>query len=88
MKKLILVLACLDIVVLALLLMGYPQRWFQTEPLEESSSSNIMYYTPVALNLLDVDLDLLPEADQILLREGIRVTDRDRLNRLIEDYES
>ena len=37
---------------------------------------------------LDVDLDLLPEADQILLREGIRVTDRDRLNRLIEDYES
>jgi len=125
-KKLILVLACLDIVVLALLLMGYPQRWFQTEPLEESSSSNIMYYTPeapssqessgtyaMASNVavytvraykghigiflnesespfeeLDVDLDLLPEADQILLREGIRVTDRDRLNRLIEDYES
>ena len=40
------------------------------------------------LEELDVDLDLLPEADQILLREGIRVTDRDRLNRLIEDYES
>ncbi len=125
MKKLIVVLACLDILVLTLLLMGYPQRWFRTEP-PENSSSNIMYYTPeesssqessgayamassiaiytvrayeghigIFLNdsarpfeELDVDISLLPEADQVLLQEGIQVTDRDRLNRLIEDYES
>ena len=37
---------------------------------------------------LDVDVGLLPEADQVLLEEGIRVTDREHLNRLIEDYES
>ena len=31
MKKLMIVLACLDVLVLALLLMGYPQRWFLPE---------------------------------------------------------
>lgn len=125
MKKLIVVLACLDVVLLALLLMGYPQKWFRTEQ-EENPSSNIMYYTPetsssqessgtpamasggavytvrayeghigIFLNdsstpfqELDVDVGMLPEADQILLRDGIRVTDRSRLNSLIEDYES
>ena len=125
MNKLMIVLACLDVLVLALLLMGYPQRWFLPETAEESSS-NILYYTPETLSSqessgayamashvtvytvrtyegrigiflndskvpfeeLDVDVGLLPEADQVLLEEGIRVTDREHLNRLIEDYES
>lgn len=125
MKKLMIVLACLDVLVLALLLMGYPQRWFLPETAEESSS-NILYYTPETLSSqessgayamasnvavytvrtygghigiflndsdvpfeeLDVDVGLLPEADQVLLEEGICVTDREHLNRLIEDYES
>lgn len=125
MKKLMIVLAFLDAVLLTLLLMGYPQKWFRTEP-PENSSSNIMYYTPEASSSqessgayamasditvytmraylghigiflndsgtpfqeLNVDVSLLPEADQALLKNGIRVTDRDRLNRLIEDYES
>ncbi|MFR2561438.1 MAG: BofC C-terminal domain-containing protein [Anaeromassilibacillus sp.] len=42
----------------------------------------------VPIEELDVDVGLLPEADQVLLEEGIRVTDREHLNRLIEDYES
>ncbi len=49
MKKLMIVLACLDVLVLALLLMGYPQRWFLPETAEESSS-NILYYTPETLS--------------------------------------
>ena len=49
MKKLMIVLACLDVLVLALLLMGYPQRWFLPETAEESSS-NILYYSTANKN--------------------------------------
>lgn len=37
---------------------------------------------------IDVDVASLPQADQVLLKDGIRVTDIDRLNSIIEDYES
>ena len=37
---------------------------------------------------IDVEVSSLPKADQALLKDGIRVTDVDRLNSIIEDYES
>lgn len=37
---------------------------------------------------IDVEVSSLPKADQTLLKDGIRVTDVDRLNSIIEDYES
>lgn len=37
---------------------------------------------------IDVDVASLPEADQELLKEGIKVYSVDRLNQIIEDYES
>ncbi|XOQ49210.1 MAG: BofC-C domain-containing protein [Eubacteriales bacterium] len=37
---------------------------------------------------IQVDVSSLPEADRKLLKEGIKVTDTDRLNSIIEDYES
>ncbi|WP_195984389.1 hypothetical protein [Clostridium sp. D33t1_170424_F3] len=45
MKKLMIVLASIDVLLIGMLLMGYPAKWFATVPPEESSS-NIMYYTP------------------------------------------
>lgn len=37
---------------------------------------------------IDVEVASLPQADQVLLKDGIRVNDVDRLNSIIEDYES
>nr|WP_319488361.1 BofC C-terminal domain-containing protein [uncultured Caproiciproducens sp.] len=37
---------------------------------------------------IDVEVASLPKADQTLLKNGIKVTDVDRLNSIIEDYES
>jgi hypothetical protein len=37
---------------------------------------------------IHVDVSSLPEADQQLLKKGIKVTDADKLNGIIEDYES
>ena len=37
---------------------------------------------------IDVEVDSLPEADQELLRKGIEVDSQEKLNSIIEDYES
>lgn len=37
---------------------------------------------------IQVEVSTLPEADRKLLKDGIKVTDADRLNSIIEDYES
>ncbi len=37
---------------------------------------------------IDVDVASLPEADQALLKEGITVYSTEKLNSIIEDYES
>ena len=67
---------------------NYPDQFIIADAKRGDIGNTSAMYARTFFEELDVDLDLLPEADQILLREGIRVTDRDRLNRLIEDYES
>jgi len=37
---------------------------------------------------IDVDVSALPEADQVLLKDGIKVYSTEKLNSIIEDYES
>ena len=37
---------------------------------------------------IDVEISSLPEADRQLLKKGIKVTDTNKLNGIIEDYES
>ena len=37
---------------------------------------------------IDVDVSSLPQVDRELLKNGIKVTDTDKLNSIIEDYES
>lgn len=36
---------------------------------------------------IQINVDIFPEIDQKLLREGIRANSRQELNRIIEDYE-
>ena len=42
----------------------------------------------VPFRVIDVPVATLPEADQKMLEEGIRVSDEKSLQRLLEDYES
>lgn len=42
----------------------------------------------IPIQKIDVDVFSLPTADQELLKEGIKVYSVDRLNQIIEDYES
>lgn len=126
MKKLAVVLACLDIIIISMLVLGYPQKWFikKAEPEPPSSNSyyntsasasqetseayamtsKAPYYTVKAYNghigiflndsqslygEIEVDVESLPEEDQQLLKStGIKVSDTESLQKLIEDYES
>ena len=38
--------------------------------------------------IVDVPVDILPEADQKMLKDGITVRGEDKLNSILEDYES
>lgn len=43
---------------------------------------------PIPYQEIEVDISSLPEADRQLLKKGITVTDTNKLNGIIEDYES
>ena len=126
MKKASMLLLCAMVILILVLVLGYPQKlWGKNEP-ASSSSPNISYYftskesssqessevdamaekedfytvkeyqghigvfrneEPEPFEEIEVNVDLFPEADRELLKNGIKAYTSEELNGVIEDYE-
>lgn len=125
MKKASMLLLCVMVILVLVLVSGYPQKlWVKDEPVS-SSSANIFHSTPKEpssqessevdvmvgkedfytvreynghigvfrneetepFEEIQVDVDLFPEIDRELLKEGIKAYTPEELNGVIEDYE-